>query len=82
MSRGALIRAVGCSGGSAGLWGNAKDCYRGEDLAATTKAASSASRFSRASAWMANIQGLSTLPHSVPYTGNRSADPAASTNVT
>ena len=51
----------------------AKDCYRGEDLAAMTKAASSASRFSRVSAWMENIQGLSTLPHSVPYTGNRSA---------
>jgi hypothetical protein len=58
--------------GSAGLPGNAKDCYRREDLAAVTKAASSASRFSRSSAWMENIQGLSTLPHSIPYTGNRS----------
>ena len=82
VSCGALIRAVGCSGGSAGLLGNAKDCYRGEDLAAMTKAASSASRFSRASVWMENIQGLSTLPHSIPYTGNRSADPWRRRNVT
>src|SRR5918993_1388408 len=55
--------------------------YRGEDLAAVTKAASSASRLSRLSAWMENIHGLSTRPHSVPYTGNRSADPAVSRNV-
>jgi hypothetical protein len=48
------------------LLGNAKDCYRSEDLAAATNAASSASRFSRPSAWMENIQALSTLPHSIP----------------
>ena len=58
-----------------------RGCYRSEDSAAATKAASSASRFSRSSAWMENIQGLSALLHSIPYTGNRSADPAACSNV-